>query len=154
MYIYMYSSFMSGMAPAQGCIWLRRPLWIEKVNCKHKCSYTCWNKRCVFFSSAPVIWWEHLEDNKILKTCQMSTWNLWIYILHGHSMSFQCVLFYQDFPLPVASNNFPLWGRVSESWPWSCSARRWWISQSLRLAMWRWGVRQAKVWVLTCLKES
>ena len=31
----------------------------------------------------------------------------------------------------MASDNSPR-GRVSESWPWSCSGRRWWISQSLR----------------------
>ena len=53
----------------------------------------------------------------------------------------------------MASDNSPLWGRVSESWPWSCSDRRWWISQSLRLVMWRWGGCQAKVSVWTCLRN-
>lgn len=35
-------------------------------------------------------------DNKIFNTCQMSMCGA---MLHGHSMSFQCVLFYRDFEL-------------------------------------------------------
>ena len=103
------------------------------------------------FSSAPVFWWEHLADNRQQNFQHMPDVYVWSYVTWSFHVIPMCPFLPGFWTRLMASDNSPR-GRVSESWPWSCSGRRWWISQSsLRLVMWRcsfWSC-QAKVSVWT-----
>ena len=83
------------------------------------------------FSSAPVFWGEHLADNRQQNFQHMPDVYMWSYVTWSDIHVIPMCPFLPGFWTRLMADNSPR-GRVSESWPWSCSGRRWWISQSLR----------------------